>query len=85
MFRKSGKGEKMSSGYQTLRNLLTQCLIAKVTPKDVLIDLGSGDGRTVISAAKIGAQATGVEFNPDMVALSRRNAEQAEVGPGSVH
>ena len=58
----------------------TMLSIAKVTPKDVLIDLGSGDGRTVISAAKIGAQATGVEFNPDMVALSRRNAEQAGVG-----
>jgi len=58
----------------------TMLSIAKVTPKDVLIDLGSGDGRTVISATKIGAQATGVEFNPDMVALSRRNAEQAGVG-----
>ena len=53
--------------------------IARVTPKDFVIDLGSGDGRTVITAAKRGAQAMGVEFNPDMVALSRRNAEQAGV------
>jgi len=48
--------------------------MAKVTPKDYVMDLGSGDGRTVITAAKRGAKAVGVEFNPDMVALSRRNA-----------
>lgn len=57
----------------------TMLSIARVTPKDFVIDLGSGDGRTVITAAKRGAQAMGVEFNPDMVALSRRNAEQAGV------
>jgi precorrin-6B methylase 2 len=57
----------------------TMLSIAKVTPDDYLIDLGSGDGRTVITAAKIGANALGVEFNPDMVALSRRNAELAGV------
>ncbi len=48
--------------------------MAKVTPQDYVIDLGSGDGRTVISAAKRGARALGIEYNPDMVALSRRNA-----------
>jgi hypothetical protein len=48
--------------------------IAKVTPQDYLIDLGSGDGRTVITAAKRGARAHGIEYNPDMVALSQRNA-----------
>ena len=53
--------------------------MAKVTPRDYLIDLGSGDGRTVITAAKRGARALGVEFNPDMVALSRRNAAKAGV------
>lgn len=53
--------------------------IAQVTPQDFLIDLGSGDGRTVISAAKLGAKALGVEFNPDMVALSRENAKKAGV------
>lgn len=53
--------------------------IAKVTPEDVLVDLGSGDGRTVIAAAKKNARATGVEFNEDMVNLSRKNAEQAGV------
>jgi len=53
--------------------------MAKLTPKDFLMDLGSGDGRTVIAAAKRGARAMGIEYNPDMVELSRRNAEQAGV------
>ena len=48
--------------------------MAKVTPKDYVIDLGSGDGRTVITAAKRGAKALGIEYNPDMVELSKRNA-----------
>jgi SAM-dependent methyltransferase len=51
--------------------------MAKVTPKDFVMDLGSGDGRTVIAAARRGARAQGIEFNPDMVALSRRNAAAA--------
>jgi hypothetical protein len=53
--------------------------MAKVTPQDFVMDLGSGDGRTVISAAKRGARALGVEYNPDMVALSQKNAQQAGV------
>jgi precorrin-6B methylase 2 len=53
--------------------------LAKLTPNDFLIDLGSGDGRTVITAAKRGATALGIEYNPDMVELSRRNAEAAGV------
>ncbi len=53
--------------------------IAKVTPADFLIDLGSGDGRTVITAAKKGTRALGIEYNPDMVNLSRKNAEKAGV------
>lgn len=48
--------------------------IAKVTADDYVIDLGSGDGRTVITAAKLGATALGVEYNPDMVTLSKENA-----------
>jgi len=48
--------------------------MASVTPQDYVIDLGSGDGRTVITAAKRGATALGIEYNPDMVALSQRNA-----------
>jgi SAM-dependent methyltransferase len=54
--------------------------MAKVTPQDYVIDLGSGDGRTVITAAKRGARALGIEYNPDMVALSKRNAEKEGVG-----
>jgi SAM-dependent methyltransferase len=48
--------------------------MAKVTPNDYVIDLGSGDGRTVIAAAKRGARALGIEYNPEMVELSKRNA-----------
>src|SRR5262245_19253065 len=44
--------------------------MAKVMPGDHLIDLGSGDGRTVITAAKRGVRAMGVEFNPNMVNLA---------------
>lgn len=54
--------------------------MAKLTPKDLLVDLGSGDGRTVITAAKRGATARGIEFNPDMVALARRTAAAEGVG-----
>jgi SAM-dependent methyltransferase len=53
--------------------------MAKLTPNDFVMDLGSGDGRTVITAAKRGAHALGIEYNPDMVELSKRNAEKAGV------
>src|SRR5262247_1710144 len=51
--------------------------MAKVTPKDFVMDLGSGDGRNIIAAAKRGARATGVEYNPQMVELSRKSAAEA--------
>jgi hypothetical protein len=53
--------------------------LAKVTPQDFVMDLGSGDGRNVIGAAKRGASALGVEYNPNMVELSRRLAKEAGV------
>lgn len=53
--------------------------MATVTAKDNLVDLGSGDGRTVITAAKRGATARGIEYNPNMVALSRANAAKEGV------
>jgi ubiquinone/menaquinone biosynthesis C-methylase UbiE len=53
--------------------------LAKVTKDDFVVDLGSGDGRMVIAAAKRGARALGVEFNPKMVELSRRLAKEAGV------
>ena len=53
--------------------------MAKVTAKDYVMDLGSGDGRTVITAAKRGARATGIEYNPEMVKLSQANAKKEGV------
>jgi precorrin-6B methylase 2 len=53
--------------------------MAGVTAKDYVMDLGSGDGRNIIMAAKRGARALGVEYNPEMVALSRRNAQKEGV------
>lgn len=59
----------------TAQTLVDKMLdLAKVTPQDYVIDLGSGDGRTVITAAKRGARALGIEYNPEMVELSKRNA-----------
>ena len=53
--------------------------MGKLTPKDIHYDLGSGDGRTVITAAKRGATSFGIEYNPDMVELSKKNAADAGV------
>ena len=54
--------------------------MAKLTPSDIHYDLGSGDGRTVITAAKRGTRAYGIEYNPDMVELAKRNAAKEGVG-----
>jgi precorrin-6B methylase 2 len=53
--------------------------MARVTPSDYVMDLGSGDGRTVIAAARRGARALGIEYEADLVELSRVNAQQAGV------
>jgi len=53
--------------------------LAKVTPSDFVMDLGSGDGRNIIAAAKRGARALGVEYNPDMVRLSTQMAAKEGV------
>jgi SAM-dependent methyltransferase len=53
--------------------------LARVTPKDTVMDLGSGDGRTVIHAGKRGARGIGVEFNPDLVEHSRQLAQKEGV------
>ncbi len=64
----------------TCQTLVDKMLdMAKVTAQDYVIDLGSGDGRLVITAAKRGARALGIEYNPDMVALSKRNAAKEGV------
>ena len=57
----------------------TMLNMAKVTSSDYVMDLGSGDGRTVITAAKRGATAMGIEYNPEMVALAQRSAAKEGV------
>ncbi len=65
----------------TPQTLVDQMLeVAKVTSADFVMDLGSGDGRTVITAARLGAKAVGIEYNPDMVELAKRNAAAAGLG-----
>jgi SAM-dependent methyltransferase len=64
----------------TAKSLVDRMLdMANVTSQDYVIDLGSGDGRLVIAAAKRGARAHGIEYNADMVALSKRNAAREGV------
>lgn len=53
--------------------------LAEVTADDFVVDLGSGDGRMVIGAARRGAKALGIEYNAELVALSRQNARDAGV------
>jgi hypothetical protein len=53
--------------------------LARLTPRDYLVDLGSGDGVTVIAAAKRGAKALGIEYDRSLVDVARRNAEVAQV------
>ena len=66
--------------FPTPQTLIDKMLdMAKITPADYLIDLGSGEGRVVISAAKRGLHATGIEYNHDLVELSRKNAEKEGV------
>ncbi len=74
---KVGQAGKDVVWVPTSQELVNKMLdMAKVTPQDFVIDLGSGDGRTVITAAKRGATAMGIEYNPEMVELSKRNAEK---------
>jgi SAM-dependent methyltransferase len=75
-----GQGGKDVVWVPTPQALVEKMLdMAQVTPDDVVMDLGSGDGRNIIAAAKRGARAIGVEYNPDMVALSNRMAQEAGV------
>lgn len=54
--------------------------LAQVTPSDVVYDLGSSDGRIVITAAQeFGARGLGLEIEPELVAEAERNARRAKV------
>jgi len=54
--------------------------MAQVTPNDYVVDLGAGDGKIAIAAAKkIGARSLGIEYNPDMAKHAQRNVEKAGV------
>lgn len=53
--------------------------MGEVGKGDYVIDLGSGDGRIVIAAARMGARALGIEYNPDLVEYARRAAEREGV------
>jgi len=77
---KSGQEGKDVVWVPTPQVLVDRMLdMAQVKPGEFVIDLGSGDGRLVISAARRGARALGVEYNPEMVALSQRSAEKEGV------
>jgi len=58
--------------------------MARVTPQDLVMDLGSGDGIIVITAAKRGVRAIGIEYNPDLVLLSRNVAAAQGVGERAI-
>ena len=66
----------------TPKSLVEKMLkMADINSNDYVIDLGSGDGITVITAAKqFGVRALGIEYNPDMVELAKRNAQKEGVG-----
>ena len=80
-----GQPGKDAAWVPTPRVVVEQMLdMARITPRDYLIDLGSGDGRTVIAAVKRGARALGIEYNPDLIDLSQRNAAREGVGDKAV-
>jgi len=59
--------------------------MAQLGPNDIHFDLGAGDGKIAIAAAKRGANATGIEYNPDMAKYANERAQAAGVagvGPG---
>lgn len=53
--------------------------MAKVTPQDMVYDLGAGDGKIAIAAGKIGATSVGIEYNPDMAKLAQCYVQAEEL------
>jgi SAM-dependent methyltransferase len=54
--------------------------VVKVKPGDVVYDLGCGDGRIVVSAAKLGARGIGIDIDPQRVAEANQNVQRNGVG-----
>ena len=79
---KLGQSGKDVMWLPTRDELVTQMLtVARVTPEDLVVDLGAGDGKIAIAAARqFGARAWGIEYNKNLAALAQRNAEKAGVG-----
>jgi len=66
--------------YPTTDKAVTQMLkLSQIGPKDTLLDLGSGDGRILIAAARLGAVTIGYEIDPFLVWQSRRRIHQAKL------
>jgi hypothetical protein len=77
---RSGQAGKDVVWVPTPQELVDRMLdMAELRPDDILVDLGSGDGRTVITAAKRGTSSLGIEYNPDLVKLSQELATREGV------
>jgi len=64
----------------TAQNVVDAMLeMAKVTKNDIVYDLGCGDGRIVITAAKLGARGVGIDIDPQRIKEARENAKTAGV------
>ena len=76
----SGQAGKDVIWVPTPDELVTRMLqLGGVTKNDYVIDLGAGDGKIVIAAAKAGARGLGIEYNPELVTLARQRAQAAGV------
>jgi len=81
-FAQSGLGEDLDVPYVTTPQNVVDAMLdmATIGPKDTLLDLGSGDGRIVITAARrFGIRGTGIEFDPRLNERARANAAAAGV------
>ena len=61
------------------KKISTMLELARITPGETALDLGSGDGSLVIEAARQGANATGIEINPFLIWYSRQRIRRAGV------
>ncbi len=74
------RGDSLAPFVPTPQDVVARMLaLAQVTKNDVVYDLGSGDGRLVIAAAKIGARGVGIDIDPQRIEEGRANAKAAGV------